>query len=63
MSVDIKSMPLLGFGLMRLPLKDGGAIDHEQLCRMVDKYMKTGIPDVFRTILMNDAADILDGAR
>ncbi len=43
MSVDIKSMPLLGFGLMRLPLKDGGAIDHEQLCRMVDKYMKTGM--------------------
>ena len=42
MSIDINSMPKLGFGLMRLPEKDG-RIDHEQVCRMVDKYMKAGM--------------------
>ncbi|MCR5154623.1 MAG: aldo/keto reductase [Lachnospiraceae bacterium] len=31
-------MPKLGFGLMRLPEKDG-AIDMEQVCKMVDYYM------------------------
>ena len=30
MSIDIKTMPKLGFGLMRLPQKDG-EIDMEQL--------------------------------
>ncbi|MBR4412897.1 MAG: aldo/keto reductase, partial [Lachnospiraceae bacterium] len=35
-------MPKLGFGLMRLPEKDG-VIDHEQLCRMVDSYMDAGM--------------------
>ncbi|MCR5420751.1 MAG: aldo/keto reductase [Lachnospiraceae bacterium] len=35
-------MPKLGFGLMRLPEK-AGVIDHEQVCRMVDKYMKAGM--------------------
>ena len=42
MSVDLKTMPKLGFGLMRLPEKDG-VIDHEQVCRMVDSYMKAGM--------------------
>lgn len=28
----------LGFGLMRLPERDG-AIDHDALCAMVDAYM------------------------
>ena len=36
MAVDVGSMPKLGFGLMRLPEKDG-KIDHEQVCAMVDK--------------------------
>ncbi len=39
MSVELEKMPKLGFGLMRLPEKDG-AIDMDQVCRMVDHYMK-----------------------
>ena len=42
MAIDLTKMPKLGFGLMRLPEKDG-AIDHEQVCNMVDKYMKAGL--------------------
>ena len=42
MSIDLSSMPKLGFGLMRLPEKDG-VIDHEHVCRMVDKYMSAGM--------------------
>ncbi len=42
MSIDVSSMPKLGFGLMRLPEKDG-VIDHEHVCRMVDKYMQAGM--------------------
>lgn len=44
MSIDLKSMPKLGFGLMRLPEKDG-VIDHEHVCRMVDSYMQAGDVD------------------
>ncbi len=36
-----KNSPELGFGLMRLPQKDG-AIDFAQLCAMVDRYMASG---------------------
>ncbi|MBQ3139992.1 MAG: aldo/keto reductase [Ruminococcus sp.] len=32
----------LGFGLMRLPEKDG-KIDYDHVCRMVDKYMEAGL--------------------
>ena len=42
MSIDLSTMPKLGFGLMRLPEKDG-VIDHEQVCRMVDNYMNAGM--------------------
>ncbi len=42
MSVNVKEMPKLGFGLMRLPEVDG-TIDLEQVCRMVDLYMKAGL--------------------
>lgn len=42
MSVDTSKMPKLGFGLMRLPEKDG-VIDHEQVCKMVDAYMSAGM--------------------
>ncbi len=42
MSIDQNTMPKLGFGLMRLPEKDG-VIDHEHVCRMVDRYMKSGM--------------------
>ena len=38
MSIDLTKVPKLGFGLMRLPEKDG-VIDHEQLCHMVDKML------------------------
>ena len=42
MSIDLNTMPKLGFGLMRLPVKDD-AIDMEHLCRMVDAYMQSGM--------------------
>lgn len=42
MSIDVSRMPKLGFGLMRLPEKDG-KIDHEQVCSMIDKYMEAGM--------------------
>ena len=42
MSIDLSKMPKLGFGLMRLPEKDG-VIDHEQVCQMVDLYMNAGL--------------------
>ena len=42
MSIDLSVMPKLGFGLMRLPEKNG-VIDHEHVCRMVDKYMEAGM--------------------
>lgn len=42
MSIDLSTMPKLGFGLMRLPEKDG-VIDHEQVCKMVDSYMNAGM--------------------
>ncbi len=40
--VDITKMPKLGFGLMRLPEKDG-EIDLEQVCRMADAYLEAGL--------------------
>ncbi len=42
MGINLNEMPKLGFGLMRLPEKDG-VIQHEELCRMVDKYMDAGL--------------------
>ncbi len=36
-----KDMPRLGFGLMRLP-EQNGVIDMDEVCRMVDRYMKAG---------------------
>ena len=41
MSIDIKAMPKLGFGLMRLPQKDG-EIDLEQVKHMADAYLESG---------------------
>ena len=40
--LDVKSMPKLGFGLMRLPLKEE-AVDVPQVCSMVDAYMEAGL--------------------
>lgn len=42
MSVDVSKMPKLGFGLMRLPEKDG-EIDMSRVCDMVDTSMKNGM--------------------
>ena len=42
MSIDLVRMPKLGFGLMRLPEKDG-AIDIDRVCRMADLYMNAGM--------------------
>lgn len=39
--MNTKKFSKLGFGLMRLPEKDG-AIDHDALCAMVDAYMEQG---------------------
>lgn len=41
MSIDLNRMPKLGFGLMRLPEKDG-EIDLARVCNMVDEYMNKG---------------------
>lgn len=41
MSINRQEMPKLGFGLMRLPEKDG-MIDMPHVCSMVDAYMKKG---------------------
>lgn len=41
MSLNRNEMPKLGFGLMRLPLKDG-VIDMDTLCKMVDLYLESG---------------------
>ena len=42
MSIDLTKMPKLGFGLMRLPEKDG-TIDLEQVCAMADAYLESGM--------------------
>ena len=42
MSFAVSEMPKLGFGLMRLPEKDG-KIDYDTVCQMVDKYMAAGL--------------------
>ncbi len=42
MSIDLNTMPKLGFGLMRLPEQDG-QIDLEQVCRMADAYLDAGM--------------------
>lgn len=42
MSIELDKMPKLGFGMMRLPEKDG-VIDHEHVCRMVDRYIQAGM--------------------
>ena len=42
MSIDVNRMSKLGFGLMRLPEKEG-KIQMDQVCRMVDEYMKAGL--------------------
>ncbi len=41
MGLESEKMPKLGFGLMRLPEKDG-EIDVQQVCNMVDTYMEKG---------------------
>jgi predicted aldo/keto reductase-like oxidoreductase len=40
--MDVTKMPKLGFGLMRLPEKDG-AIDMAQVCEMADAYLASGM--------------------
>ncbi len=42
MSIDLNKMPKLGFGLMRLPEKDG-KVDITRVSDMVDAYMKAGM--------------------
>lgn len=42
MSVDVSKLPKLGFGLMRLPERDG-KIAMSRVCDMVDAYMKNGM--------------------
>ena len=55
MSMDVSRMPKLGFGLMRLPHKNG-EVDHAQVRNMVDAYMKAGF-NYF------DTAYVYDGGR
>ena len=42
MSIDLTRMPKLGFGLMRLPMRND-EIDLEQVCKMVDAYLEAGL--------------------
>ena len=42
MGIDLSKMSKLGFGLMRLPEKDG-VIEIERVKSMVDKYMDSGM--------------------
>ncbi|MBQ6323021.1 MAG: aldo/keto reductase [Lachnospiraceae bacterium] len=42
MSIDLGKMPKLGFGMMRLPEKDG-TIDIDHVCRMVDACLQAGM--------------------
>ena len=42
MSIELNTMPKLGFGLMRLPEKDG-KIDIAHVSRMVYTYMQAGM--------------------
>lgn len=42
MSIDLNKMPKLGFGLMRLPMRND-EIDLEQVCRMADAYLEAGL--------------------
>ena len=42
MSINLEQMPKLGFGLMRLPEKEG-EIDLERVCRMADAYIEAGM--------------------
>ncbi len=42
MGIDFNKMSKLGFGLMRLPEKDG-AVDIERVKTMVDRYMQAGM--------------------
>ena len=42
MSINLEKMPKLGFGMMRLPEKDGEIVI-DQVCRMVDMYMEAGL--------------------
>lgn len=41
MSIALQKMPKLGFGLMRLPEKDG-EVDVSRVCEMVDAYLQNG---------------------
>ena len=41
MSIDVNAISKLGFGLMRLPEKDGKVV-LEDVCRMVDSYLEAG---------------------
>ena len=42
MAIDLTKVPKLGFGLMRLPEKDG-QICMDEVCRMVDTYLAAGM--------------------
>ena len=42
MPVNVNDIPKLGFGLMRLPVKDGEILIDE-VCRMADRYMEAGL--------------------
>ena len=61
MDIDLSSMPKLGFGLMRLPEKDG-EIDIEHVKKMVDKYMQMGM-NYFDTAYVYDDGKSEEAAR
>ncbi len=56
------AVPKLGFGLMRLPKKETGKIDMEQMKKMVDLFMEAGLT-YFDTAYVYDGGDSERAAR
>lgn len=50
-----QSIKKLGFGLMRLPQLEGGAIDVEQTKEMVDLFLDAGFTYLIQHGLMREA--------
>lgn len=49
----------LGFGLMRLPHKEDGTGDIEQVCEMVDAYLEAGFTYFDTAFIYGDSEDII----
>ena len=58
--MDFKPEKKLGFGLMRLPLKDpadASSVDTDQVCKMVDTFLEKGFTEKLKDDLKQKAID------